>query len=57
MQRLMKIIGDPRYLSAAFATFAAVYGTLTASDLNLFYSGYSAGAAGAIALLLWLEED
>jgi len=34
-----------------------VFGVLTTSDLNTFYSGYFAGAGGAIALLLWLEDD
>lgn len=57
MRKITDKLGDPRYLSATFAAFAAVFGVLTVEDLGTFYSGYFAGAGGAIALLLWLDED
>jgi len=57
MRKLIESLGDLRYLATAFAAFSSVFGVLTTSDLNTFYSGYFAGAGGAIALLLWLEDD
>lgn len=57
MQRLKEILGDVRWLGTTFAAFAAMFGVLTVSDLDTFYTGYFAGAGGAIALTMWLEED
>ena len=57
MRKIIDKLGDLRYLSTAFAAFAAVFGVLTVEDLGIFFSSYFAGVGGAIALLSWLDED
>lgn len=51
------MLGALRWLGTGVATFAALFGVLTTSDTNTFYSGYFAGAITMIALFIWLDED
>lgn len=56
MKKLINWLGDYRYIASAFATYAAVYGVVMVRDLDTFYSGYFAGAASVVAMMLWLED-
>ena len=57
MRRVIEGFGALRLLPTLAAIVAAVFGVLTTSDLNTFYSGYFAGATSMVALFIWLDED
>ena len=57
MRGVIEVLGALRLLPTLAAIFAALFGALTTSDLNSFYSGYFAGAITMIALFIWLDED
>lgn len=57
MQRIINALGNVRVLSTCLATYATVFNLICTGNPIEFWSNYFAGAATAMAMFMWLEEE
>ena len=57
MRRLIEALTDCRVIATGGATFATIVSVLQAGGTGEFYMHYFAGAATAIAMLMWIEDE
>ncbi len=56
-RKIFDLIGEPKILVVAVASFATVFSAFHANDFWAFGAHYFAGAATAIALMYCVDEE